>query len=160
MEKQCVVCGATYESKMPWAKYCSNKCNCAAKKARNPERYRAYGNAYYKANKASVRACSRKWKKANLDKHNLHCQKYRVKKRQGDAQGCSDWADLMVNPLVGKPCFYCGDFESGYHIDHHIPISRGGPHEPWNLRVACPRCNMSKSQKLPRTTFCEELFYV
>lgn len=34
------------------------------------------------------------------------------------------------------------------HIDHIIPISKGGNSEPKNLRVLCRTCNLSKQDKL------------
>jgi 5-methylcytosine-specific restriction endonuclease McrA len=33
------------------------------------------------------------------------------------------------------------------HIDHVVPISKGGNSEPKNLRVLCRTCNLSKSDK-------------
>jgi 5-methylcytosine-specific restriction endonuclease McrA len=35
------------------------------------------------------------------------------------------------------------------HIDHVIPLSRGGADAVGNLCVSCPSCNMSKSAKSP-----------
>jgi 5-methylcytosine-specific restriction endonuclease McrA len=34
--------------------------------------------------------------------------------------------------------------EQSYHIDHMIPLSRGGSNWPSNLQLLCPRCNLSK----------------
>lgn len=46
-------------------------------------------------------------------------------------------------------CAYCGITLHGhYHLDHLIPLARGGTHNPDNLRIACPTCNMSKGAKL------------
>lgn len=42
-------------------------------------------------------------------------------------------------------CVYCG--ETGTHLDHLVPISRGGPDTPENVAVACQHCNCSKGTK-------------
>ena len=36
----------------------------------------------------------------------------------------------------------------GVHIDHIIPLTRGGDHSYNNLAVSCPSCNMSKGNKV------------
>ena len=35
------------------------------------------------------------------------------------------------------------------HIDHYIPLSKGGEHTLSNLVVSCPHCNLSKNAKDP-----------
>jgi 5-methylcytosine-specific restriction endonuclease McrA len=42
-------------------------------------------------------------------------------------------------PLFGKP----------FHVDHKLPISRGGKHDIGNLCAACRPCNSSKCDKTP-----------
>lgn len=39
--------------------------------------------------------------------------------------------------------------ESGYHIDHVVPLALGGMHDDSNLQLLCPSCNMSKHAKHP-----------
>lgn len=42
-------------------------------------------------------------------------------------------------------CAYCRELLSGrYHIDHKLPVSRGGTNDLANLHITCPRCNMRK----------------
>ena len=36
-----------------------------------------------------------------------------------------------------------------WHLDHVIPLSRGGAHSMANVQVSHPACNLSKHQKLP-----------
>lgn len=51
----------------------------------------------------------------------------------------------------GFRCVLCGNsVEDGYklHVDHIIPISRGGQTELSNLRTLCERCNLGKSDKI------------
>ncbi len=49
-------------------------------------------------------------------------------------------------------CNNCkGSLEDGKHLDHHIPLSKGGVHSIDNVVWLCPACNMSKSNKVPDT---------
>ena len=49
-----------------------------------------------------------------------------------------------------KVCLWCGvACEEGFHVDHVTPLSKGGPHELWNLAVTCPRCNLRKNARHP-----------
>ena len=36
-----------------------------------------------------------------------------------------------------------------FHLDHIIPLSRGGPHDDTNLQLLCAPCNLSKGSQLP-----------
>ena len=44
--------------------------------------------------------------------------------------------------MCGKPCR-----PSEIHLDHVIPLARGGTHSPENVRVACAFCNLSKRDR-------------
>ena len=46
-------------------------------------------------------------------------------------------------------CRYCNlDLRTNqYHIDHIIPLSRGGMHDFTNMQLICPTCNFSKGSK-------------
>lgn len=47
-------------------------------------------------------------------------------------------------------CQICGKYmpdEVGLHIDHIIPVSKGGKTVPSNLQVLCSKCNGNKSNK-------------
>lgn len=48
-------------------------------------------------------------------------------------------------------CYYCHqDVKWGkHHVDHVVPLSRGGSNDISNLVIACASCNLSKSDKLP-----------
>lgn len=55
-------------------------------------------------------------------------------------------------------CLYCDvDVSGRYHVDHFIPLARGGTNHPWNLQILCPSCNLRKSAKDP-LRFIEELY--
>lgn len=43
-------------------------------------------------------------------------------------------------------CYYCNKkVRDTYHVDHVVPLSQGGEDSPDNLVIACPECNLSKS---------------
>lgn len=47
-------------------------------------------------------------------------------------------------------CYYCDKRISGKkaHIDHMVPLARGGSHRPDNLCASCAHCNQTKHAKL------------
>lgn len=45
-------------------------------------------------------------------------------------------------------CVYCfTDITNKYHVDHIIPLAKNGKHEPSNLQILCPGCNVKKWTK-------------
>ena len=51
----------------------------------------------------------------------------------------------------GFRCVLCGrSAQDGatLHVDHIIPLAKGGLSEMSNLRTLCDRCNMGKSDKI------------
>jgi hypothetical protein len=46
-------------------------------------------------------------------------------------------------------CVYCKcDVSQKYHVDHIVPLAKGGNHVPENIQILCPSCNVRKSSKL------------
>ena len=48
-------------------------------------------------------------------------------------------------------CQICGSTQRDgvkLHVDHIVPVSKGGKTEPSNLQTLCDRCNMGKSNKM------------
>lgn len=58
-------------------------------------------------------------------------------------------AELAAFRGSAERCFYCNASLLGRerHVDHMIPLSRGGRSEWSNLVVACARCNLSKADR-------------
>jgi len=48
-------------------------------------------------------------------------------------------------------CYLCGKLipKGHRHVDHIMPLSKGGAHRPSNLAAACDTCNLSKHDKTP-----------
>ncbi|MDL4842462.1 HNH endonuclease [Aquibacillus rhizosphaerae] len=60
-----------------------------------------------------------------------------------------------------QKCFYCGKTLSNgnrqTHVDHFIPWSFVQSDHVWNLVLSCNTCNSSKSDKLPKRDFLEDI---
>jgi hypothetical protein len=56
----------------------------------------------------------------------------------------------------GGLCLWCKTpVGNNYHIDHIVPLSRGGSNWPENLCITCPTCNISKGARLPQEWLAE-----
>lgn len=67
--------------------------------------------------------------------------------RENNAQGSHTTAGVLAKlELQGGRCYYCpADLSvTGYHVDHKIPLARGGSNWPANICCACPGCNCRK----------------
>lgn len=58
-----------------------------------------------------------------------------------------DWLRL-VRRYEGK-CAYCGTKPDVLHMDHLIPLKRGGRHSIGNVIPSCQPCNSAKGTWIP-----------
>jgi len=77
----------------------------------------------------------------------------RRRERERAAPGTHTTDDIQrqINRQKGR-CYWCScNLGSNYHIDHVIPLAKGGTNSPDNLVCACPTCNTSKGARMPYT---------
>jgi 5-methylcytosine-specific restriction endonuclease McrA len=149
-----------------------------AKRAKNRDAYRQTNLDYYYANKEQLNDYRRsKWPELYQSKIEYHKQKgkkyrtenpdkiagiarrRRAKKR---ANGWEKYTEAEVLKLWGSVCHICGSqidltlprrigiqgWEMGLHIDHVIPISKGGPDKLSNVKPSHGICNAKKRATL------------
>lgn len=119
-----------------------------ARYAENRERAAQAMHAYYVANKEEKAEYDRAYRTSNPHIHKA--KKARRRARLHAAEGTHTSADIRMQyeKQEGR-CFYCGvEVGDTYHVDHVVPLSRGGSNWPENLVIACPPCNISKGNKL------------
>lgn len=103
--------------------------------------------AWSAAHPEEMRAYRRRWQKANPGNGRKTSAAYLARKMGADTRMISD-RDLAR--LTGRHqglCAYCLELP-WKHLDHVIPLSRGGRHAIGNLLPACQPCNQSKGPKL------------
>lgn len=102
---------------------------------RNPEKRKTLSRLYYQSNKESVLQNSRN---------------RRARKRAAEGKHTAAEIRELFKRQKGR-CAYCLKTLAGrtFHIDHHVPLSRGGSNDINNLRLLHPKCNLVKGAKDP-----------
>ena len=118
----------------------------------HPERAKKYQHDYRARHPERVRETARKTRLKHREKANVYKRNYYARKKQ--AQGNHTIEDILLQyKRQHGCCYWCnekvGKEKHEYHVDHIIPLSRGGSNAPDNLVIACPTCNMSKHDRLP-----------
>lgn len=120
------------------------------------EHQRVYHAEWYKKNKQKKLTNAVVWAKSNPVKIKAHQTKHRhthpeydfnkkSRRRQRIDASCFVVSKNEILKMRQKPCIYCGEKSS--HIDHVIPLSRGGQHRIGNLAPSCMKCNLTKNNK-------------
>lgn len=139
-------------------------------RAANPEKVKAGIDAWRLKNKAAAnasstawaiknraRSCatSAAWKKANREYVRADVQNRRAMVLAASGRhSAKDISEIMA--LQRFKCANCAkSLKKEYHIDHRMPLSRGGSNDRSNIDLLCPKCNLAKSSKLPHV-FAQE----
>lgn len=103
------------------------------RRAANPERANEY---------------SRKWRRNNPETRRASSARNKAKRRQVVGT-CTPAQWKAKCEYFGWRCYLCGVSLTSKtaHMEHRIPLSRGGTHWPANLAPACVKCNLSKNNK-------------
>lgn len=119
---------------------------------KNPEKVRSTSHRWTSADPKQDRERVRRWRAANPQK--LRDANHRRRARKFSAY-VADVTQSDVSRMLsaqGGMCVApgCGrDIRGAFHVDHIIPLARGGTHEPANVQLLCPTCNCAKRAKLP-----------
>lgn len=137
------------------ADYCKQK--SLEWRTKNKELKAAADRKYAANNKSKINENSKRWRANNPERAREVSKNSRLKnpetgrnttarRRARVAEnGVYRVTSLELVSILRKPCAYCG--AKSEHVDHIIPITRGGHHAIGNLTGACAPCNLSKGSK-------------
>ena len=132
---------------------------CGKDKVNNDFYYRKDSGKYRADCKECVKAQRSRYRKEQAEKVNASNRKsYAGSLKQRLSRKASLWnlkyggnitGEQIGRVLVehGFSCYYCGKQNAWTHVDHVIPISRGGKNDPRNIVPACNSCNVSKRDR-------------
>ena len=98
---------------------------------------------YYEKHKKELITKSKKWRKNNPDKKTMYNAKRRARKLNQTPELTQQEKEQVT--LYYKMSSFLGP---EFHVDHVIPLSKGGEHAPWNLQIIPAEENLKKSAKL------------
>lgn len=172
--RPCPACAQDFLPKRSDQRYCSATCGARAryKPAKRPNIPCAYcGKVFAPPQKGSTvcsRVCSRRmsyakyrkrrvaasvaWARANRDARAAISNQYKAQRRRMEQEAAEsvgvssrEWVKLVRR--YRHCCAYCGA-GGPIHMEHVIPLSRGGRHAIGNVLPACATCNLSKQADL------------
>ena len=161
-----------------WAYYHANRDHILQNKQHyyqeNREARRDYGRRHYAANRTAVNKKQSAYYFAHADERKSYAGNYRKLHYKEIAEYNREYGDShreanrerrkirRLNKTYGKAdieairaaqgnrCYICHKkLGQKYHIDHFIPLALGGSNDAGNLRLACPKCNLSKGARHP-----------
>lgn len=118
--------------------YLANKARISERHARN-----------YQDNAEHLSAKGKAYWKANPDKRLAYKANRRA--REQGAIGRHTAEDIRALFVMQRyKCANCrASVKEAFHIDHKVPLARGGSNDRHNLEVLCPKCNRRKSARDP-----------
>lgn len=132
-------------------------------RAEHREATLAASRAYYAENRGALVEYQRRYRIEHRDKilarnktdrrralSVIHTANRRAKRRVSDAGTIT--MHMLARSRRTIPCYWCGQPTKSItdrHVDHVIPLSKGGLNISYNLCIACKSCNLHKSSKHP-----------
>jgi 5-methylcytosine-specific restriction endonuclease McrA len=114
----------------------------------NPERERARVSAWHAAHPERVRAYKDAWKADNPEAVHENWLRRRARQRNTHAEPITKAHLALLFEGQDGCCRYCRTpLGKDKHLDHRIPLARGGAHAPSNVCWSCPSCNLRKGAR-------------
>lgn len=108
----------------------------------DPERFLANSRKWAELRKELTKV----WAANNPYRRQCAARNYYIKKSGAEGKFTAD--DINKLKIQQSWTCLCGfDLHKGFHVDHKMPLSRGGSNWPSNLQLLCARCNTSKGAK-------------
>lgn len=109
----------------------------------------AYSRKFYDRHTKHVNALNKAWKAANPEKVAAIAVKRRAAKIGAVPPNLTEDANRAIEHIYDIARRLSGRDGIQYHVDHIVPISKGGMHDPYNLQIIPAKDNLEKGSKVP-----------
>lgn len=126
-----------------------NAQSCSAYYYRHREKRQAKQREYRANNPEKVRESNVKYRLTNYEA--VRARENAKNARRYAAEGTHTAADILEK-LINQQrlCYWRKEaLSEKYHVDHVIPLARGGSNWPDNIVISCAPCNQRKGCKMP-----------
>jgi HNH endonuclease len=119
--------------------------------SKNKEKQRAYARNWYVKDPAKRVEVALSWKRENPEKARTHVRNWIARRK--NARGSHSTEEILA--ILERQNWRCAEPTCGKslrqrrHIDHVMPLAKGGSNDASNLQALCPTCNCRKSDKTP-----------
>lgn len=112
------------------------------------QHHQALGKRYYATHLAEMKASNIKWRAEHREETRTIWHRREAKKRN---QFVEDVQGAAIYDRDGGRCHVCGKHvkRTAATLDHLVPISCGGLHASWNVRLAHQSCNSKRHNTGP-----------
>lgn len=85
------------------------------------------------------------WQKKNPEKRCEAAGRRRARKRNATTEPVTKQHLALLLEAQDGACRYCRNpLDGEKHLEHRVPLARGGAHAPHNVCWSCPSCNLRK----------------
>ena len=104
---------------------------------------------YRKENAGKIKAVNDAWRKANPDAARVNKHNRRTQSMNGGGK-LSKGLSVKLFSLQNGRCACCTKkIDVGFHMDHIMPLAKGGKNDDSNIQLLCKECNLKKHAKHP-----------
>lgn len=161
--RNCKTCGKKFiprprQLRIGIGMYCSQKCNTSSHKAMNSKEAQKIARERWKEKHrispiVKYGPENARWNgglKAKKERERLAGWPSQAARR---AKSKTKFSAEFLNKLCilqqWKCACCCASIRKKKHLDHIVPLSKGGKHEEFNVQFLCPKCNLKKHAKDP-----------
>lgn len=110
---------------------------------------RARSLDYWKRNPEKRKELNKAYLAANPEKFRVQARNRRARKQGNGGKHTKADIEALWDLQKGRCVMCLKRLGSKFHVDHHVPLAKGGSNDRGNLRLMHKRCNLEKGARNP-----------